>query len=46
MKNKEIKLSVDIVHDEYTKITERMFDVPLTEKNEIIIKNHFNYNSI
>lgn len=40
MKNKEIKLSVDIVHDEYTKITERMFDVPLTEKNEIIIKNN------
>ena len=40
MMNKDIKLSVNIAHDEYTKITERMFDVPFSDKNEIVIKNN------
>jgi len=37
---KEIVLECPVVKDEYTDIVEKMFDVPISEKSTVIIKNN------
>jgi len=36
---KDIVLTCQVKHDEYTKIAEKMFDIPLEERSKTVIKN-------